>query len=291
MKKAPSPQTKRGIAPPASPPDVKYERKQRSNRRYPKNMKTTFTIYIPGENFPISATALANSVKDLDINLTYSEMMRHRIAGNASAECKDVYYICTDENNNLISRLWMGWGRHERAVGNWGNFFTRPEFRGQGIGRQMLDFWFSDMMTRKELPKALFCTAGDEGLARLYAPYGFRPALKDATCGPLYLPLGDSPETFEEFCREYYKPARSLAFKRATLEWRHEIDCVFKFAMMSANLDYLPKCIDSLESALLGAERDNTEIIFTDTNIPVGIAHTTNERKDTKLHPNYLHLI
>ena len=185
----------------------------------------------------------------------------------------------------------MGWGKHERAVGNWGNFFTSPEYRGQGIGRKMLDFWHNDLKTRENLPLALFCTAGEEGLAKLYAPYGFRPALKNTTCGPLYCPLGNSPESFAEFCEQYYPPASSLTFKPATLEWRHEIDCLFKFAMLSKGLDYLPKGMTSLEASLL--EKDpHVEIIFTDTNVPVGLAVLhENEKKDVRIHPSYAHLI
>ena len=254
-------------------------------------MQTTFTIYIPGKNRCDSASALQNSLKALDPELPYSQMMRIRASGNAARECTDIYYLCTDGENNLVSRLWMGWGKHERAVGNWGNFFTSPEYRGQGIGRKMLDFWHNDLKTRENLPLALFCTAGEEGLAKLYAPYGFRPALKNTTCGPLYCPLGNSPESFAEFCEQYYTPASSLTFKPATLEWRHEIDCLFKFAMLSKGLDYLPKGMTSLEASLL--EKDpHVEIIFTDTNVPVGLAVLhENEKKDVRIHPSYAHLI
>ena len=254
-------------------------------------MKYSFEIYIPGINYPKSAKALEKALIGLDPNMSYSQMMRMRASGKASAECTDVYYLCCDGDDNLISRLWMGWGKHENSVGNWGNFFTSPKHRGQGIGRKMLDMWQADLSERHDLPTALFCTAGDEGLVRLYAPYGFRPALKNATCGPLYCPLGDSPESFEDFCREYYKPAKSIEFKPATLEWRHEIDCLYKFAMLDVGLEYLPHGMSSLESALL--ENDiNAEIIFTDANIPVGLASINKDgKKSITVHPNYIHLI
>ena len=254
-------------------------------------MNTTVSVYIPKNDQLEKGEPLRRALADLDLGIPYAEMMRYRIDGRAAAECNDVYYFCTDNENKLISRLWMGWGKHERAVGNWGNFFTCPEYRGQGIGRQMLSFWQNDLKTRENLPLALFCTAGEEGLAKLYAPYGFRPALKNTTCGPLYCPLGNSPESFAEFCEQYYPPASSLTFKPATLEWRHEIDCLFKFAMLSKGLDYLPKGMTSLEASLL--EKDpHVEIIFTDTNVPVGLAVLhENEKKDVRIHPSYAHLI
>ena len=255
-------------------------------------MNTKISVYIPKNDQLEKGEPLRRALADLDLGIPYAEMMRYRIDGRAEAECNDVYYLCADNENNLISRLWMGWGKHERAVGNWGNFFTCPEYRGQGIGRKMLDFWHNDLKTRENLPLALFCTAGDEGLAKLYKPYGFRPALKNTTCGPLYCPLGNSPKTFEEFCKQYYTPAKSLDFKKATLEWRHEIDCLLRFAMLDMGLDYLPEGMTSLESSLLENGAKRIDIIFTDTNIPVGLARVRDGGKcDISIHPNYLHLI
>ena len=255
-------------------------------------MDLKFDIYVPGKSHPISADALKEAIRDLDVGMSYSEMMRFRASGRAKEECTDVYYLCTDENSVLVSRLWMGWGKHQGAVGNWGNFFTSPDCRGQGIGRQMLNLWQNDLKTRQNLPIALFCTAGDEGLAKLYKPYGFRPAIKNATCGPLYCPLGNSPETFQDFCKEYYKPAKSLDFKKGTLEWRHEIDCLLKFAMLDMGLDYLPEGMVSLEASILENGAVGVEIIFTDEDIPVGLANLRQyEKKDVRIHPSYMHLI
>lgn len=254
-------------------------------------MNLNFEIYAVGQNRPAGADALIDSLKDLDRDKSYADMMRLRASGDAAHQCNDIYYLCTDEHNRLISRLWMGWGRHGRAVGNWGNFLTDPSFRGQGIGKRLLDMWVEDVKDRADLPLALFCTAGSEKLAKMYAPYGFRCAIKDTHFGPLYCPLGNSPETFDEFCRDYYKPASALIFKPATLEWRHEIDCLFKFAMLALGLDYLPQGVESLEKALLDHDT-SVEIIFTDTGTPVGIARIKDDgQKDIRIYPSYLHLI
>ena len=234
--------------------------------------------------------ALADAIRELDVGSSYSEMMRLRVSGALAEQCKDVYYVCTDDENRLISRLWMGWGKHAGAVGNWGNFYTDPDFRGQGIGKKLLDLWYEDVRSRPDAPVALFCTAGTERLAKTYAPYGFRCAIKGASCGPLYRPLGDSPDTFEEFCRQYYKPASRLEFAPASAEWRHEIDCLFKFCMLDAGLDYLPSGVESLEAALINNDT-SVGIIFTDQGIPVGVYKNTDGGKDIKLHPSYLHLI
>ncbi len=253
-------------------------------------MKTKIDIFIPGENRPDSADTLIDSLKELDLDRSYSKMMRFRTNGNAANECKDIYYICTDESGTLVSRLWMGFGRHNGSVGNWGNFFTAESYRGQGIGRQLIEAWHDDLSKRDDLPLALFCTASPRH-TMFYSEYGWKPAMKDADGGPLYLPLADSPETFEEFCHEYYSSASSLVFKKATLEWRHEIDCLFKFAMMAEGLDYLPHGMESLEASLL-AKDDKAEIIFTDLGIPVGLAYLKdNGERDIRIHPLYSNLI
>ncbi len=253
-------------------------------------METKIEIYIPGETRPESTEVLIGAVKDIDPDKSYANMIRYRIDGNAADQCKDVYYICTDENGKFCSRLWMGWGRHKGAVGNWGNFNTDESLRGQGIGRIMMDAWTKDLANRDDAPLALFCTASERHTA-WYKNYGWRCAMKDAVRGPLYFPIGNSPETFGEFCEMYYKPASSLTFKPATVEWRHEIDCLFKFAMLYIDQDYLPCGMESLEVSLLAGDK-NVEIIFTDTNIPVGLSYKKPDgTKDIKIYPAYVHLL
>ena len=254
-------------------------------------MELNFDVYVPGDNAPRAADALKDALASLDEGASYSDMMRLRASGGAADKCRDVYYLCTDGENRLISRLWMGWGKHDGAVGNWGNFFTDEAFRGRGIGSKMLESWRDDLIDRTDAPVALFCTAGSEGLAKMYAPYGFRCAMEGATFGPLYCPLGDSPKTFREFCRKYYKPADSLEFKPASVEWRHEIDCLYKFAMMSLGLDYLPQGMESLERSILNKD-ESVELIFTDTNIPVGISkRDENGKREITIYPQYVHLL
>ena len=254
-------------------------------------MELNFDIYVPGESSPRAADALKDALADLDVGASYSDMMRLRASGGAADECRDVYYLCTDGQNRLISRLWMGWGKHSGAVGNWGNFFTDEAFRGRGIGTKMLELWHADMSSRTDAPVALFCTTGSERIAKMYAPYGFICAMEGAAFGHMYCPLGNSPATFGEFCREYYKPTNSLHFKPASIGWRHEIDCLYKFAMLALGLDHLPRGMESLERSIL--DRDTSvELIFTDENIPVGVCRTGQDgKKDITVYPSYVHLL
>ena len=80
-------------------------------------MNTKISVYIPEADQLEMGEPLRRAVADLDLGVPYAEMMRYRIDGHAAPECQDVYYLCTDENDDLVSRLWMGWGKHDGAVG------------------------------------------------------------------------------------------------------------------------------------------------------------------------------
>ena len=72
--------------------------------------------------------AISEMMRDFDTDKSYADMMRYRISGNAADECNDIYYV-THEGQKALARHWMGFGKHENAVGNWGNFYTDPEYR------------------------------------------------------------------------------------------------------------------------------------------------------------------
>lgn len=163
-------------------------------------------------------------------------VMKRRIMGEYKDICTDNYYIAYNEEK-CLSRLWTGWGKHKDSIGNFGHFLTLPECRGKGIGREVLKMWIKDMKERPDAPMALFCTASPE-IAEIYRPYGFREALPNQKGGPLYMPIGNSSETFNDFCEEYFKPSDTLVHKKATLEYRHEVDCLLRFAFSLKGLGF-----------------------------------------------------
>lgn len=179
---------------------------------------------------------------------SYADMIRLRISGGAAEECDDTYFVAL-EGEKCLSRLWHGWGRHDNAIGNFGNFFTLEEARGTGVGRKLLHMWMEDLETKEKKPLALFCSALPD-IAPIYFPYGFRVAVDKGTVLFLYKPVADSSQTFRAFYENYYQPADCLVRRKATIGWRHEIDCLLKFALADRNL---PFGIDgiNLEGALL----------------------------------------
>lgn len=226
-----------------------------------------FEIYLPENGLTESGIALSNMLKELDLGVSYADMMRLRVSGGVSNECCDRYYVA-HENGICYSRLWNGWGNHNFAIGNFGNFFTSEQIRGQGIGKRMLEIWYKDLTECSHKPLGIFCTSGERA-AKLYFPYGFRTIKENAEYGPLFLPIGDSPSNFRDFCEKYYEPSDTLICRPATIEWRHEIDCLLKFAFFDIGLQFEIGKIPNLEYALLYYP-NKAKVIFTESGKCVG---------------------
>jgi GNAT superfamily N-acetyltransferase len=210
----------------------------------------TFEIYRPGHVKNAAHDALRDMMADFDPGKSYADMMRHRISGKAADACHDIYYVA-HENGAARSRLWMGWGRHADAIGNWGNFYTDEAFRSQGLGKALLDLWFEDLQHTAQPPLCLLCTTGSAWVTKLYARYGFRTVMKGQEYGPLYKPVGDSPATFDAFCDTYYHPSDSLLWRVADIAYRHEIDCLLRFVFAARGLTFGIGEVGSVEAGLL----------------------------------------
>ncbi len=195
--------------------------------------------------------------------------MRSRLSGKFLDVCEDVYFIALD-GGKVASRLWMCYPRHDSAISNWGAFYTEEEYRGKGVGKRVLNFCFDEIKKLEKPPIGLFCSAGKQWLADMYSKYGFRPALKGASYGYLYCPLGDSPDNFQQFCEEYYIPAASLHTAKASFEWRNEIDCLFRFALADMGLDYSIGGEGDLYNILLNSPERGVKIILTEKKRCVG---------------------
>lgn len=154
--------------------------------------------------------------------------MHLRLSGALCDVCNDIYFL-THKDGKGLSRIWMGYGKQEGAVCNWGAVFTPEEYRGKGYCGRTLDYCFGEIDSMETPPPALFCSAGS--MAPIYAKYGFVPALKGTDSGPMYRPCGDSPKSFREFCEGYYTSTEELLVVDAHFGWRNEIDCLLKFAL------------------------------------------------------------
>lgn len=225
---------------------------------------------------------------------SYARITRYRLAEKAAKECEDRYFIAM-EDGHCVSRIFVGWGRHAASVGNFGNFRTADDHQRMGIGRTVLEMLIASIKKSTVLPTALFCTCGKPHLVRLYHDtLGFRPAISGTDGGMLYCPLGDSPETFDDFCQEYYRPAKSLSFKSGTIGFRNEIDCLLKFALHAARdpETFGLKSFPTYEAAILALAENpalgKLERVATEDGRTVGWAYTPADgEREIQLHPAF----
>lgn len=206
--------------------------------------------YIPGGEKNDAYRALWEMMRDYNPGKSYADMIRLRLSGSVASQCNDTYYVAR-EGVQAMARLWTGWGKHADAIGNWGNFYTEETYRGKGIGGALLKAWVADFKDRTDLPRCLLCSTATKELTDVYGKFGFRTAIEGTQFGPLYLPLGKSPASFREFYREYYTPSDVLHHRKATVEYRHEIDCLLKFALRDLGMTLGIGQIKSVESAML----------------------------------------
>lgn len=255
-----------------------------------------YFTYLPGKvNSPetVRAGKSLDALIQAESDQSYARMMRCRLAGKVSAECEDRYFIALD-GEECVSRIWYGWGRHRGAVGNFGNFRTAEDHQRMGIGKTLFTMLVDDLKNSSDRPDCLFCTSSKPHLVRLYGTMGFRPALKGTEGGPLYCPLGESPESFDDFCEMYYRPAKSLHFSPGTAGFRHEVDCLLNFALRAAGETDTTGLVSfpTYEAAFLAAEeapaRGKLERVETEDGRTVGWAfRPSGGVREICLHPAF----
>lgn len=250
-------------------------------------MGMTIERFVCGNEQTQASQALAGWLNATQTDRSYLPMMQYRVAGKAADLCEDTYYIAM-QDGKVLSRLWNGWGKHPNAVGNFGNFMTLEELRGQGIGKKMLDAWYEDLNSRTDRPLGLFCSSVNGFRVEMYRRYGFTQAVILTNSSLLYKPLDDSPADFRELCEDYYCTAKELTVKPATVEWRHEIDCLLKFSLKAEGEALgLPGCA-SLEEAIVWPWIGNAQLLFTEKNRPVGWSFTGADGvTHWQIHPKY----
>lgn len=196
-------------------------------------------------------TALSAMLDNFDeSDEAYVDVIRYRMKGGAIVECNDFYFVA-HENGVGASRLWYGWGKHKDSVGNWGHVYTDEAYRGKGHCGRLLNLWYDDFKQRTQLPLCFLCWGITAELVALYGKFGFVPAIDGKDTGPLYLPVGDSPKSFRQLCESYYRPSDYLIHKKATLEYRHEVDCLLRFALYNEKLNFSINGNDKFESLLV----------------------------------------
>jgi hypothetical protein len=100
----------------------------------------------------------------------------------------------------------------------------------------------------------------------------------------LYRPNGDSPAAFREFYTAYYEPSEVLYLRPATVEYRHEIDCLLRFVYVDKGLSFGLGNLSSIEEGLL-REPHRTKMLFSEDGHCVGWQFDD----QLQMHPMYQH--
>ena len=170
-----------------------------------------------------------------------------RLAGKLHDVSEDRYFFA-EIDGEIVGQMWYGWGRHAHPAANFGQVFVAARHRKKGIAERLFAA-FSKHYFDNSPPIAAFCTTGSEWVANIYKAAGFRTIDPKAGCGPLYCPKPGQPETFDEFADKFYRgqcAERAQAIP-ATMEYRHEIDCVLKFTLIRKGM--LPEPFPSFQQA------------------------------------------
>lgn len=239
-----------------------------------------FKKFYSDEEFTSSSQGLIDMIDSTNHGTLHTEVFKKRVKGELADICHDAFYIA-EKDGECVSRLWNGWGRHNDSVGNFGDFHTLDDFRGQGLGGKLLDLWYEDLMATADKPIGLFCTSAHM-IAKSYEKYGMFCIVPGQTSGPSYMALGDSPKNFIDVCDLYYTHSDIIVQKKATFEFRHEIDLLLKFYFLSNGMNFGFDNVQSLEQALV-INPDSAKLYFTQNGHCVGWSVGDN----IQLHPKY----
>ena len=170
-----------------------------------------------------------------------------RLAGEFCDVADDRFFFAKIDGE-IVGQMWYGWGRHEQPVANFGQVYVATRHRRKGIAERLFSA-FCEHFFNDSPPIAAFCSTGSEWVANIYKSGGFRTIDPEAAYGPLYCPKPGLPDTFDDFSERFYSGqfAGSVHAVPATMEYRHEIDCVLKFTKIRRGVP--PKSIPSFQQA------------------------------------------
>ena len=190
----------------------------------------------------------------------------------AVPECEDRFFLASVDGQ-YAGRLWYGWGRHLDAIGNFGHFEVLEKYQGKGVGRTLLKRFEQDLHHGACRASAIFCSTDSRWMVNICRTMGFRMVDDGQEHGDLFCPVSPNvPKNFKDFCCEYYQPSDKVYMRKATMEYRHELDCLLKICFRKMKLSYEAAGFDSFEAAChhAGQTRKPLYCFFTENGHCVG---------------------
>ncbi|OGV53245.1 MAG: hypothetical protein A2017_06160 [Lentisphaerae bacterium GWF2_44_16] len=185
--------------------------------------------------------------------------IKARLEGKYAGDAEDRYFI-GEINGDIAGQLWYGYGKNNFPIANFGHVYTAPEHRKKGISGVLMKY-FMDDFHRSPVAAAL-CTSSKEWIAGIYLKNGFKTVLPHL--GPLMLSNTDYPEDFSAFEKLYHTPSEKLKAVKASMKYRHEIDCLLKFSFLFRDISservFISGMISSFQSAVFMQEDERGKV-------------------------------
>ncbi|MEI6502708.1 MAG: GNAT family N-acetyltransferase, partial [Armatimonadota bacterium] len=250
--------------------------------------------------------------------------IRQRVLGQYADHCLDRYFIGEVENE-IIGHAWYGLPRVGQVcnlpggegklqtcptregviggIGNFGHVYTNPEWRGQGVAREITRV-LVDHFNAEPTGGCLLCTASAES-GHLYQKFGFRFIPPTAQSGPMGLLKPSVAGGFAELDEAYFAPGQPVTVREGHIGHRHDLDRMLDFsapwleARQHWHFVALASRVPTFISALHYVEdgRGLLNVLQTDTGSVVGYAFALNlgsrfeqglRTFDFVVHPHYL---
>ncbi len=153
--------------------------------------------------------------------------IRQRVLGHYAQHCIDRYFVGEVEGQ-IVGHEWYGIPRHGTGVGNFGHVYTDPQWRGQGVARELTRV-LVDHFNAEPLGNCLLCSAG-EAAGRIYRQFGFEFIPPTGTSGPMGLIKPSVAASFAELDARTFAPGGKVSVRPGHSGDRHDIDRLLDFS-------------------------------------------------------------
>lgn len=248
--------------------------------------------------------------------------IRQRVLGQYAEHCLDRYFV-GEVAGEIIGHAWYGLPRvgqvcnlpgptegegklqtcPTRGVGNFGHVYTNPDWRGQGVAREITRV-LVDHFNAEPTGSCLLCTASAES-GRIYQKFGFQFIPPTALSGAMGLIKPSVAGSFAALDAEYFAPGQQVTVREGHIGHRHDLDRMLDFsapwieARKRWHFVALASRVPTFISALHYVEdgRGLVNVLQTDTGSVVGYAFALNlgsryeqglRTVDFVVHPHYL---
>lgn len=153
--------------------------------------------------------------------------IRQRVMGQYAELCIDRYFV-GEAHGQIIGHAWYGIPRRGTGVGNFGHVYTDPEWRGQGVAREITRV-LVDHFNAEPAGVCLLCSASEES-GRIYQKFGFEfipPASKAGAMGLIKPSVAGS---FAQLDEKYFASGSEVRVREGHIGDRHDIDRMLDFS-------------------------------------------------------------